>query len=547
MLKLRILIVSFFLSTFSFAQIEDAWVFFKDKPLAQQYVQDPSLMLSPKAIARRVKQNISIDSNDVPIYTDYISSVVNVIGNPILAKSKWMNAVHVRADYSTLKGLVDLPFVSKIEFANKAIDLVSSSGDRIMTSRRSTVRNKWAKEKIDYPYGLSLNQIQMLHGDILHQSNFTGEGVTIAVMDGGFIGVDTADSFKYIRDNQQIKGGYDFVNRSEYVYNLHDHGTMVLSTIAGYKENQLVGTAPNADFYLFITEDVGQETPLEESLWVEAAEYADSVGVDIINTSLGYTTFDNPLYDHSYLDMDGKTTFAARGLEYAHKKGILCVVSAGNDGDNTWRFIATPADSEYALTIGAVDANRSYASFSSMGPTSDGRIKPDVVAQGKSVRVCDSSDFVRLADGTSFSGPIMTGIAACVWQMFPDKTNTEIKDMIIESSDRYQNPDNSYGHGILDCKKIWDIKLKTGDLEGLVSNVAYTNPVKRKLIIYFGENENNWETIAIYNVKGRLIHKEIITKTNSLEIDVNGFSEGIYFFELKKAGEKYVDKFVKKL
>lgn len=544
MLKLRIVIVSFLLSTLSFAQTEDAWVFFKDKPLAQQYMQDPSSMLSPKAIARRVKQNISIDVNDVPIHKDYVSSVVQVIGSPILAKSKWLNAIHIKAEYNVIKGLVDLPFVSKIEFANKTIDAVASSQDRIVTSRRTTTSSKWAKEKIDYPYGLSLNQIQMMHGDVLHQSNFTGQGVTIAIMDGGFIGVDTADSFKYIRDNNQIKGGYDFVNRSEYVYNMHGHGTMVLSTIAGYKENQLVGTAPNADFYLFITEDVGNESPLEESLWVEAAEYADSVGVDIINTSLGYSTFDNPLYDHSYLELDGKTTFVARGLEYAHKKGMLCVVSAGNEGGNSWRFIATPADSEHALTVGAVDVNRSYATFSSVGPTVDGRIKPDVVAQGKTARVADSSGFIRSADGTSFSGPIMTGVAACIWQMFPDKTNTEIKDMIVESSDRYQSPDNFYGYGVPNCKKIWDIKLKSGGLDDIVDSISFANPIEQELIVLLGNGDEQWEMVSIYDSKGSIIHKEIINNARII-VDCSRFSSGLYYFQLQNSQKNYVNKFVK--
>lgn len=544
MLQLKILIVSLIFSTITSAQIEDAWVYFRDKPLAHQYLQEPLSMLSSKAIARRIKQNISVDSNDVPIHQFYIDSIATVLGTPILAKSKWLNAVHVRAEFNTIKSLALLSFVSKVEFANKTIDALLGGESRPEVMSRKKNINKWAKEKIDYPYGLSWDQIQMIGGDLLHQSNFTGEGITIAVMDGGFIGVDTEEPFKRIRDNHQIKGGYDFVNRSDYVYNIHGHGTMVLSAMAGYKENELIGTAPNADYYLFITEDVTEESPLEESLWVEAAEYADSLGVDIINTSLGYTTFDNPLYDHSYLEMDGKTTFSARGLEYAHKKGMLCVVSAGNDGDNSWHFIATPADSDYALTVGAVDANKIYAPFSSVGPTADGRIKPDVVAQGKSVRVSDPGGIVRTADGTSFSGPIMTGIAACVWQMFPDKTNTEIKNMIIESSHLYQNPNNSYGYGIPNGKKIWDIKLGADGILDFEKEVSFNNPVTDELLIQIRDDSQTLERVSIYDIKGNLIHDEIINSA-SIKVNCRHLSVGLYFMRLQKNNKTYVDKFVK--
>ena len=301
-------------------------------------------------------------------------------------------------------------------FANKFI--TTSAKDQ---GTQKVIQHKNKLEiTTDYNYGNASNQIEMLKGEVLHQNNFTGEGMQIAILDAGFPNVDNFAAFKHIQDNNQILGGYDFVQRNEDFYTGYSHGMSVLSTIAGFLENEFVGTAPDAEFYLFITEDYDNETPLEESLWVEAAEKADSLGVDVINTSLGYTTFDNPNYNYTYNDMDGKTTFISRGAEIAFSRGLLLVNAAGNEGDTLWHYISAPADAESVLSIGAVNAVGTIAPFSSYGPTSDGSIKPDVCAQGSECIHYKCSGNIATSNGTSFASPILAGVITCLWQAFPE-------------------------------------------------------------------------------------------------------------------------------
>ena len=270
----------------------------------------------------------------------------------------------------------------------------------------------------------------------------------IAVIDAGFPGVNTLSAFSRIRTNNKILGGYDFVNRNINFYTGDSHGTSVLSTIAGFVADQFVGTAPDASFYLFITEDNTKETPLEESLWVEAAERADSLGVDIINTSLGYYTFDNPKHDYTYADMNGNKTFISRGAEIGFSRGMILVNAAGNEGAVAWKYIIAPADAKSVLAVGAVNASKVIASFSSFGPTADDRVKPDVLAHGQDVFVINAAGNIATSNGTSFASPVMAGVVACFWQKNPTKTNKEIIQIIKESAHLYNNPSPQYGYGI---------------------------------------------------------------------------------------------------
>jgi subtilisin family serine protease len=435
------------------AQVEDAWVYFKDKPNEATYMNSPITMLTQRALDRRSRYNISIDVKDVPIETSYVSQIKNSVGITIKARSKWLNALHVQGSENDIKNLLNLNFVESIYFANKLLNTVGKSADK----SEIQPRNKEVELTTQFNYGNATNQIEMLQGHVLHENNFTGEGMQIAVIDAGFPNVDVFPAFQRIRDNNQILGGYDFVNRNENFYTGYYHGMSVLSTIAGYIDNQFVGTAPDAKFYLFISEDNVNETPLEESLWVEAAERADSLGVDLINTSLGYTTFDNPNYDYEYADMDGQTTFISRGAEIAASRGMIVVNSAGNEGNSSWNYISAPADANSVLSIGAVDAAETIASFSSYGPTSDGRIKPDVCAQGKNVYMINSAGNVAISNGTSFSSPVLTGVVACLWQAFPEKSNTEIIQLVKESSHLFASPTAQEGYGIPNFEAIYSL------------------------------------------------------------------------------------------
>ena len=393
-MKNRLFIFIFFFSISNLsAQIEDAWVYFKDKPSKTSYFDTPLSMLSQRALDRRTRYNIALDIKDVPIESTYITTVANASGITVLAKSKWLNAIHIQGEKSDIDDLLNLElesfvFIDSIEFANKNLN---SSKSNKTSKRASKIKNKQLEIATDFTYGTAENQLVMLGGEKLHQNNFTGSGIHIAVIDAGFPNVDTIDAFKRIRENGQILGGYDFVDRTPYFYGGDSHGTSVLSTMAGYLESgvdeattNFVGTAPDASYYLFRTENSPVEVRLEESLWVEAAEKADSLGVDVINTSLGYSVFfDNPDHNYDYSDMDGKTTFITRGAEIAFSRGMLLVTSAGNEGsDSDWPYINAPADAPSVLTVGAVNASGTIASFSSFGPTADGRVKPDVCAQG---------------------------------------------------------------------------------------------------------------------------------------------------------------------
>lgn len=446
-----------------FAQTEDAWVYFKDKPSETAFTNAPLTMLTQRALDRRMRYNISLDVYDVPVEASYALQIKNAAGISVKARSKWLNAMHIQGVQSDIENLLNLTFVDKVEFANKSLN---TSGKN--NSAQKTIQQKNKLDfTTDFNYGNAANQIEMLKGDALHQQNFTGKGMQIAIIDAGFPNVDTYLAFKRIRDNNQILGGYDFVNRNENFYTGHYHGMAVLSTIAGYIDNQFIGTAPDAKFYLFISEDNDNETPLEESLWVEAAEKADSLGVDVINTSLGYTKFDNPSYDYSYNDMDGKTTFISRGAEIAFSRGMILVNAAGNEGNDAWQYINAPADAESVLSIGAVNAFGTIANFSSFGPTSDGRIKPDVCAQGAGVYIINSAGNIATSNGTSFASPVLTGVITCLWQAFPEKTNSEIIQLVKESAHLFTSPTAQEGNGIPDFNAIYEsLTFDPNDLDG---------------------------------------------------------------------------------
>ena len=508
------------------AQAEDAWVYFKDKPSQSSFIAAPLTMLSQRALERRTRYNITLDLNDVPAEASYISQIKNTTGITVKAKSKWLNALHIQGTQTDINNVLNFNFVSKVEYANKSLN---PSGKNEKQQKRMQKSNK-LNSNTDFNYGNAANQIQMLKGNILHENNFTGSGMQIAIIDAGFPNVDNFAAFKRIRDNNQILGGYDFVNRNENFYTGYYHGMSVLSTIAGYVDNQFIGTAPDAKFYLFITEDAVNETPLEESLWVEAAEKADSLGVDVINTSLGYTTFDNSDYNYSYADMDGKTTFISRGAEIAFSRGMIVVNSAGNEGNVSWRYISAPADAASVLSIGAVSATGVIASFSSYGPTSDNRVKPDVCAQGAGVYIINSLGNIATSNGTSFSSPVLSGVVACLWQAFPDKNNAEIIQLVKESANLYANPTAQEGYGIPNFETVFNL-LHIEETEEILEVVAYPNPSENELKFKFPDQVSEME-LLVFNVLGKQISSEKITITNPTT-DISNLAQGLYFMQLK--------------
>ena len=535
---------------------EDAWIFLKDKPNASIFLENPLTMLSQRAIDRRSKLNIPLDAIDVPVDKTYYNQIKNAANITVLGKSKWLNAIHVQGEVIAINSLQSqFSFIDHIEFANK---LINTNRKPKATRIVSNHYHKLQKTLTDFQYGQADTQIKMLKGDYLHAQGLTGEGQIIAIIDAGFPNVNTLDAFQRIRENNQILGGYNFADRNEDFYTRDSHGTYVLSSIAGYLENKFVGTAPDANFYLFITEIVETETVLEETLWVEAAERADSLGVDVINTSLGYTTYDNPNHSYNYQDMDGKTTFISRGAEIGASRGLLLVNSAGNSGNSSWKYIGAPADAPSVISVGAVNALNVIAPFSSFGPTADGRIKPEILGQGQNPALIDytTGKVTTSLSGTSFSSPIMAGLIACLNQkkillMMPstaeDNLNTYLKNAIYESADRFMHPLPQYGYGIPNFEmalKKYISNLTTINETMLSAFKIFPNPTNDLIRISADGDYLNGFSIQIFNILGKKVLENTYLKSEAIVL--SSLKKGIYFLKVSKDNQHKTFKLIKK-
>ncbi|MES2411825.1 MAG: S8 family serine peptidase [Bacteroidota bacterium] len=525
------------LSCYGYSQ-EDAWVYFNDKPNASTQLNTPLNFLTQRALDRRTNQGITLSENDMPIHQPYIDGIIASNGITVMAKSKWLNCLHVQGSVNDINALTLLPYVNRVQFADASLN---SKKPRPKTI---TPVNKQMDVLTDFNYGNSANQIQMLNGHLLHQANYTGTDKIIAVLDSGFINVNTTAPFQRLFDNNLILGGYNFVSQNTNVYSLHNHGTLTLSCMGGYVDGELVGTAPDAQYYLFVTEDVAQESPVEESYWVEAAEEADRLGVDVISTSLGYYQFDNPNYGHFYSEFTGDTAFASKGANIAFSKGIVVVASAGNSGASPepYNHVGVPAEALNVLAVGAVKSDEEYAAFSSIGPSFDGRIKPDVMAKGQGATVANTSGNTQTASGTSFSCPIIAGMIASFWGAVPNLTSQQIVDFVKQSADRFTNPTNQYGYGIPDFQLALSNALSLTD-NAIGRFLVYPNPVSNELFISFPANFNE-ARISFYNALGQIIFEKTIQTTANL-LSMENISPGIYFYKIKSNSFTQTGKIIK--
>lgn len=517
---------------------EDAWVYFINKPNASQFLANPLTMLSQRALDRRSNQNIALDIYDVPLHQPYIDQITAQTGITVMAKSKWFNCLHIRGTQQNIEALENLSFVSQVVFANK--NLNGRPQNPVSLNRTSEVKEKF-ETQINFNYGSSNNQIALHNGQFLHQNNYTGSGKIIAVLDNGFTGVNTAQPFQRLFTNNLILGGFNYVTNNSNVYSSGSHGTNVLSCIAGFKENELVGTAPDAQYYLFVTE-ASYENPVEESFWVAAAEQADYYGVDVINTSLGYNQFDNPNYNYTYQDMNGNTTFISKGLNRAVTRGIICVNSAGNSGNSPWQYISAPADAQNALAVGAIDSAGNYVSFSSRGPTSDNRIKPDIVAKGLNTTVSSTSGNIETSSGTSFSSPIMAGLITCLWQALPQLTNFQIMNLVKQSSHLFQNPNNNIGYGIPNFQLAYNLGIDNVPITE--DSIVFPNPFTDQLTIKLNNNNVKDASLLIFNSIGQIVSSHSLNNTYN-SIQPNLTNPGIYYYELSTVNGTKKGKLIK--
>ncbi|MBQ7420943.1 MAG: S8 family serine peptidase [Prevotella sp.] len=406
-------------------------------------LEQPEKFLSKKALDRRKRQGLAVDSTDLPVSIVY-QKRVREAGAEVVGRSKWNNSLLVRGENAqALERLVNLPFV-------KRSIRVWTSPDSVREHPRRTAFHSEFKKWENMPhsrYGATQNQMEMLNGTMLHKVGLTGNGLTIAVLDGGFMNVDKIPAFSKVR----ILGTRDFVVPAAYnIYKEVEHGTKVLSTMAVDEPELYAGAAPDASFWLLRCETDETESLAEEDFWACAVEFADSVGADIINSSLGYHYFDDKKTNHCYAELDGESAFISRTASMLAQKGIVLVNSAGNDGMGTWKKINFPADGKDILTVGAVTPERMNAAFSAIGPTADGRVKPDVMAPGSPVSVVTGRGTIVQETGTSFAAPLVTGLVACLWQGLRSKTALQIMELVRQSGDNAATPDNIMGYGVPD-------------------------------------------------------------------------------------------------
>ncbi|MGE0078596.1 MAG: S8 family serine peptidase [Bacteroidales bacterium] len=506
------LLTVIFVNANLFAQ-DKYFIAFTDKNNSPYSIENPSEFLSTRSINRRIKQSISITTDDLPVNPSYIQQIAQ-LGVSIDFSLKWFNGLAITiTNINQLYSIQNLPFVSSTK---KIFDSTIKGTELSVDIKESELDKSSSSLSNELNYGNSSSQIKMINGHILHNNGYLGDGIEIAVLDAGFLNVDNHSAFDSLRLKNRILGTKDFVNPNSNIYQEHYHGTMVLSTMVAYIDGQLIGTAPHAKYWLIRTENANIEQLYEEYCWAAGAEFADSAGVDIINTSLGYTTFDVTSQNHTYSDLNGSATPITLAANYASDKGMIVVASAGNDGASPWYYISAPADSPKVLTVGAVDINRAKAAFSSFGPTYDGRIKPDVCAMGQSATVANATEGIGTANGTSFSSPIMAGTIACLWEAKPNLSATEIIQLVKESSSQFQSTNNSIGYGIPD----FALATKSTVNNQRISNIkVYPNPFNHSINIVLPNTNDTDIDYTIYSIEGKeIVTNKITVSGNSFEI-----------------------------
>ena len=515
----------------------------KDKGDNPFSLSAPQTFLSQKAIDRRSRYTITLDSSDLPVTPRYIDSIRLAGDVQVLNVSKWLNAVSISTtDAAALQKIAQFPFV----VSTKAIALekgpvggetkgIQSTASPVSYQSHTNTFNTLADH---YNYGYASGQVRLHHGDFLHNIGLRGNGVMIGMLDAGYYSYNTLPAFDSVRSQGHILDTWDFVNREVSVAEDNTHGMYCFSIMAANIPNKLVGTAPQSSYVLYRTEDAGSEYPIEEFNWVVGAERVDSIGGDLISSSLGYSTFDDPALSHSYADMNGNTTISAIGADMAAKKGILVVNAAGNEGNSGWKYISSPADGDSVLAVGAVDSTGLPGSFSSYGPSSDGQVKPDVASVGVATFVQATNGAIAYGNGTSFACPNMAGLTACLWQGFREFNNMKIIDALRRSSSKYTSPDDRVGYGIPDMKKAVVLLLH----DYATATVTTTNcrattnwqskdaggmqyVVERKL-----PGESGFTSLSQQNARSSVFHEQSYT----YEDDLGGLPTGNITYRIKQ-------------
>jgi serine protease AprX len=526
-LKYLLLIIILLVTQHAKAQNEQYafLVNFKDKNATTFSLNNPQAYLSQRALDRRTKYAISIDSTDLPVVQSYVDSILHVTNGILHLTSRWQNfAVILIHDSSSILNLAAIDFVKNVRLTGNypaGLHLLPAPSDSIPTGGKPT----------DYDenyYGAAWKQIHLCNGEYLHSEGWNGSNKLIAVIDAGFIGVDSNMAFDSLYQQGRLLDTHNFILDTSYVYDYSEHGSMVLSCMASLVPETHVGTAPYASYVLYVTDDANTEQIIEESNFVAAAERADSIGADLITTSLGYNEFDNPDDSHVYADLDGHTTFVAKAANTATQKGIVVVASAGNEGQSDWEYILTPGDADSAMTVGSVNASKIIAPTSGHGPNASNKLKPDECGMGVNVAVVSAAESVVNRSGTSYATPIIAGLTSCLMQAVPNMTPFQIRSLIASVSDSFNTPSYFVGNGVPDFKKALDAVTGLQEVP-TKSNVfkTFPNPANGYVII---EGEGNIR-YSILDIQGRELKKG--NTFSGKHIALGNLAKGMYLLKIR--------------
>ncbi|MGD9993326.1 MAG: S8 family serine peptidase [Salinivirgaceae bacterium] len=516
---------------------------FTDKNHSPYSTANPEAFLSERAIQRRAKSNIEITEVDLPISQYYVDSLLSLNAR-LHNVSKWLNsAVYLTNNPDFRIEAFRSSFV-------KNVTLIYEGNNKKSIISANKFGSLVEDEPADF-WGAAFHQLDRCRVIFLHQKGYKGQGIQVAVLDGGFYNVNSISGFDSLMLNQQILGTYDYVDKNGQVYEDHEHGMMVLSVMGGNIPNQYLGSGPKASFWLLRTENVFSEYPIEEENWIAAAEFADSAGVDIITSSLGYGEFDNPEMNHTINQLDGYTIRVSRAADLAFDRGMLVINSAGNSGSLPWYYITAPSDGKNVICVGAIDAMDNLATFSSRGPSADGRVKPDVVAQGVKTSLFNKYGNISEANGTSFSCPLVTGMAASLWSAFPDKTNRDIYSAIQYCSSNYFTSNEGFGYGIPDFEKAYYRLLQNNVSDvGDKMQVSFPNPFRNEFHVNIQNIGNTDVVVELYSFTGAKVYGETFTLPGSyfhrIQIDrIARLNRGVYFLSVSNGTSKQTQTLVK--
>lgn len=548
-LKQYLILMFLFSFAYGFSQPQNMYVVtFTDKNNSSHIVSKPETFLSSKAIEKRMRLNIPITEEDLPINENYIDFLKTFSAIKIVTQSKWMNYVVITCNNQLL--LETLKYITFINKITQLHEIDYNNLDIQFTDRNYSFFNQLETfhdtTGLAY-YGKAAKQIGIHNGHYLHQLGYKGDNMLIVMLDNGYNSLDTLEFFSDFFQSNRFLGTHDAANEENYnIYRDGTHGTMVLSTMALNRPYTYVGTAPHADYFLIRTEMSYYEDILEEYYWAAGAEFADSLGADVVNSSLGYTTFDIGEQNHTFSDLNGKRSVASIAASKLAQKGCIVSISAGNQGDKYWRYISVPADAPDALCVAAMNTDSIVASFSSIGHAAFDYVKPDITSVGWNTAYCTIYDTLSKGNGTSFAAPVISGLSACLWQAFPKKSSLEIMEAIRQSSHLYNHSDSSYGYGIPDFRKAYRI-LSENSINEITDNhivIIYPNPTSDYIYIKTFQETPDF-TFIISDINGRKLSEHRSYK-QTFSLDVSNLANGIYFITVKQANNPLtVRKFIK--